>query len=194
MKMTKLEKCFVNRQKKAEKNISKVCTALEKIQIEAIKDVLEIGCGIGLVSAYLAREYGFHVYGTDFDTDEIQLAEEINEKIPKLHFQIEDASKLSFDDNSFDLLISQNVFHHIPNWRNAVIEIKRVLRPGGFLIWFDLIIPFLLKKIFNPITKNYGLYTKTDIFSEFERARFTIVQEDKVIHGPFGHYEMLIQV
>jgi len=49
MKMTKLEKRFVNRTKKGKNNIAKVRTSLEKIESERIKDVLEIGCGIGQV-------------------------------------------------------------------------------------------------------------------------------------------------
>ncbi len=47
-------------------------------------------------------------------------------------------SNLSFAPNRFDLMISQNVFHHIPNWPQAVEEIVRVLRPGGQLFWLDL--------------------------------------------------------
>jgi len=192
MKMSKLEKRFVNRRKKAQNNVNRIHNTLSKFNTENIKYVLEIGCGIGLVSAYLAHEHGFNVYGTDYDPDEIHLAKEFNRESEKLHFQVEDASKLSFADNSIDLLISQNVFHHIPNWVDAVAEIKRVLNLGGYLVWFDLVIPSLLKKIFSPITKNYGLYTISDIQSEFDKTGFNIIQQDKVVHGPFGHYEMVL--
>ena len=76
MKMTQLEKRLVNRRKKAENNIAKIQATLDKINSENIKDVLEIGCGIGLVSAYLAHECGLNVYGTDFDSEEIKIAKE----------------------------------------------------------------------------------------------------------------------
>ena len=82
MKMTKLEKRFVNRRKKAEKNIKRVGDGLKQIEVKNINSALEIGCGIGLVSAYLANQQGISVYGTDFDPDEIKPAKEINEEGP----------------------------------------------------------------------------------------------------------------
>ena len=124
MKMTKFEKRFVNRRKKAQKNIDKVEDTLRQINDNNIKDVLEIGCGIGLVSAYLAGQYGMNVYSIDIDPEEIKIAKELNKETHKLNYRIEDAGSLSFENNSFDLVISQYVFHHIPNWPNVVAEIK----------------------------------------------------------------------
>jgi SAM-dependent methyltransferase len=192
MKMTKLEKRFVNRRKKAENNVKKIQRIFEQINYENIKDVLEIGCGIGLVSAYLARQLGMMVYGTDFDPDEIQLAKEYNEGEPELHFQVEDATNLSFEDNRFNLVISQNVFHHIPDWPKAVAEIGRVLKPDGYLIWLDLILPIWLIKLFKPVTKNYGLCSLNDIQLEFDKAGFEIIQKQKLAHGPFKQYEIIV--
>jgi ubiquinone/menaquinone biosynthesis C-methylase UbiE len=193
MKMTQFEKRFVNRRKKAEHNINKIRTALDKIDSGKINNVLEIGCGIGLVSAYLASELGVHVYATDFDPDEIKLAQQLNTEKETLHFKVEDASKLSFPENSFDLVISQNVFHHIPDWQTAVSEIHRVLRPEGYFIWMDIVFPALLKKIFKPITKNYGLYTLSDIQSQFKNTGFEFIEEQKMIRGPFLHYETILR-
>ena len=192
--MTKLEKRFVNRRKKAENNIKKIQDALEKINSDSIKNALEIGCGIGLVSAYLANSFGMTVYGTDFDPDEIQMAKKINNEDSKLQFKVEDASNLSFVDNSFNLVISQNVFHHIPDWSKAVDEIARVLQSGGYLIWFDLVLPELVKKIFKPITKNYGIYTLDDILTKFDKVGFEIIQRQKLPHGPFKYYEMILRI
>ena len=192
MKMTKFEKRFVNRRKKAEKNIKRVGDKLKQINVKNINNALEIGCGIGLVSAYLANQHGITVYGTDFDPDEIKLAKEFNKEGAKLHFQVDDAVSLSFADDQFDLVISQNVFHHIPDWPKAVAEIRRVLQPGGYLIWQDLVFPTWLKKLFQPITKNYGLYTIHDIQTEFDKVGFEIVQKRKMVHGPFRHCELLL--
>jgi ubiquinone/menaquinone biosynthesis C-methylase UbiE len=192
--MTKFEKRFVNRRKKAENNIKKIEEALKKIKVENIKEVLEIGCGIGLVSAYLANQYNMTVYGTDFDPEEIQMAKEFCSGGPGLYFQVEDGAKLSFSDSCFDLVVSQNVFHHIPDWPKAVDEISRVLRPGGCLIWQDLVFPGWLKKLFKPVTKNYGLYTLTDVQSQFDQAGFKTVQKQTMIHGPFKHCELVLMI
>ncbi len=192
MKMTKFEKRFVNRREKAEKNIVRVRDRLAQIDSENFTHALEIGCGIGLVSAYLAKHYDMTVYGTDFDPEEIQLAKEMNERVPNLHFQVEDASNLSFEDNRFNLVVCQNAFHHMPGWPKAVAEIGRVLKPGGYLIWLDLILPIWLIKLFKPVTKNYGLCSLNDIQLEFDKAGFEIIQKQKLAHGPFKQYEMIV--
>jgi len=148
--MTKIEKRFVNRKKKAEGNIKKIQSAFLQIEIGKINTVLELGCGIGFVSSYLAETYNYNVYGTDYDAEQIQLANKLHPKYAHLHFQVEDAIKLSFEDSSIDLVFSQNVFHHIPRWKDAIKEISRVLCSGGYFIWLDLTFPKLIKDIFLP--------------------------------------------
>jgi SAM-dependent methyltransferase len=53
---------------------------------------------------------------------------------PNLNFQLEDGTQLSFQDNSFDLVYSISVIEHIHgNYADAVQEMVRVLKPGGYL-------------------------------------------------------------
>ena len=66
------------------------------------------------------------------------------------------------------------------------------LRPDGYLIWLDLVFSALLKKMFKSITKNYGVYTLNDIHSEFYKAGFKTVKKQKMVHGPFVHYEIVL--
>ena len=47
----------------------------------------------------------------------------------------EDAQQLSFDDCSFDLVTSNQVFEHVPNIDKCLTECKRVLKPGGILLF-----------------------------------------------------------
>jgi ubiquinone/menaquinone biosynthesis C-methylase UbiE len=193
MKMTRMEKQFVNRKKKSEMNIKKLDLALEYVDMEKIKTVLEIGCGIGFVSHYLAEKYNFIVYGTDYDVEQIQIANNMQPKIDRLSFQVEDAAKLSFGDASIDLVLSQNVFHHIPNWENAVQEITRVLSPGGYLVWLDLTFPGIVKNIFLPFVRNYGLYTAHDIEKAFKTHKFKKLYHERTVHGPFSQHHFVLQ-
>jgi hypothetical protein len=55
-----------------------------------------------------------------------------------------------------------------------------------------LVFSRLIKSLFKPLTKNYGLYTAEDIRIEFEKAGFKIVQTQKMAHGPFRYYEMVL--
>ena len=193
MAMTRIEKQFVNRDRKAERNIEKVRQCLEKLDSQKIHQVLELGCGTGAVSAYMASNYQMKVYGTDFDPEQIELAKKLFLEDDHLHFLVEDASNLNFELLSFDLVLSQNVFHHIPAWEIAVKEIVRVLRPGGYLIWLDLAFPRLIKDILQPFVKNYALYTMDEVQNSFMKNGLTQLFYERLAHGPFPHYQIIFQ-
>lgn len=53
---------------------------------------------------------------------------------PTLGYRCEDLSAQTFADGSFDLVVTQDVFEHLPNPGGAISEIARTLRPGGFHI------------------------------------------------------------
>ena len=193
MKMTNIEKRFVNRKKKSEGNIRKLESALKYVDMKKVNTVLELGCGIGFVSHYLAKTYNWKVYGTDYDDKQIQLANKLQTRIDHLSFQVEDAAKLSFEDSSMDLVLSQNVFHHIPNWENAIREIVRVLCSGGYLVWLDLTFPGIVKTIFLPFVKNYGLYTIDDIEKAFAFHGLKKLFHENLSHGPLTQHHYVLQ-
>ena len=193
MAMTKLEKQFVNQERKAKRNIKKVNQCLEQIDLQKIHQVLELGCGTGAVSAYLANNYQMNVYGTDFDPEQIEIAKKLFQENDHLHFMVEDASNLNFEFISFDLVLSQNVFHHIPAWETAVQEVVRVLRPGGYLIWLDLAFPRLIKYIVQPFVKNYAVYTFDDVKVSFANNGLKQLFYERFAHGPFTHHQIISQ-
>jgi len=75
------------------------------------------------------------VVGSEFMGDQCRAGELYN------GIRHEDALHLSFADNSFDLLISNDVFEHVPDIKQAFREASRILNPGGILLFsipFDL--------------------------------------------------------
>ena len=56
----------------------------------------------------------------------------------KVFFQVMDASAIALADDSVDAVFDFGIFHHIPNWRDCLGELKRVLKSGGELIMEDL--------------------------------------------------------
>jgi len=100
--------------------------------------VLEIGCGSGNGSRLLGRYYRLsHLFAVDIDRRMIRLARQKNCGRP-VHFLAMDASNLAFPENSFDAVFDFGMVHHIPNWRDCIRELRRVLKDGGELILEEL--------------------------------------------------------
>ena len=193
MEMTRFEKWFVNRNRKAQRNIARVRRRLAELPSDQIQNVLELGCGIGTVAAFLAKTYNMKVWGTDFDRKQIQIARERHRENEHLTYQVEDAAQLSFQDAQFDLVVSQNVFHHLSEWRTAAREVVRVLRPGGFLMWLDLVLPRWVVRLLQPLAKKYGLYCIEDVKRVFDQQGLELLFHHRQFHGPFSHHHMVWQ-
>ena len=88
--------------------------------------VLEVGCGTGTFTSFLAPAFPNL---TAIDVADV-LLEEAKKKIPGADFRNEDVHRMSFPDATFDLVAGCSVLHHL-DWDLAVREIARVLRPGG---------------------------------------------------------------
>lgn len=98
------------------------------------KKVLDIGCGSGIDAMEFARN-GADVTAVDITQNALNLTLELM-KETRTMFQVRLASadNLPFSDNTFDLIYSFGVLHHIPNIRDTLREVKRVLKPGGSIM------------------------------------------------------------
>ncbi|MFC1618801.1 class I SAM-dependent methyltransferase [Candidatus Neomarinimicrobiota bacterium] len=193
MKMTRMQKRFVNRQEKAKDQIAKVRQHLERPGMDTIHDVLELGCGIGVVTGWLAEAYSMNVHGTDVDPEQIETARQLQPETDRLHFSVEDAAHVSFDEASFDLVLSQFVFHHMADWAGVVGEAARVLRPGGYFMWLDVAFKKTTKRVISPFMKNFGIYTIEDARTAFETQGLVELHFESFKLGPFTFYDMLLQ-
>jgi len=180
MKMGKLEKKFVNSIKQAEKNKEIAERLFSQIELNNVKRVLEVGCGIGKLSSYLAKKYKWEVTGIDLDPEQVERARKDYKGIENLIFLEADATRLPFEDGEFDIILSFNVLHHIPYWNKALEEINRVLKSKGFYILNDLAFPEIIVRIFKNSFKNYfGIYTVDDIIGISKRVDFEVTYKEK---------------
>jgi len=193
MKMSRFEKFFVNREGKGRKNWEKVADRLQELNLNEIQDALEIGCGIGTVSANLANAYGMQVVGTDFDPAQIELALELHPALPNLSFRIEDAAGISFDDDSFDLVIAHNCFHHVPDWRAAMREIGRVLRPGGHLMWLDFVFARPIRLMLTSLRKNESFFSLDEVRTAFRSHSLSELQHQRMTMLLFAQHHFLLR-
>ncbi|MCR5094812.1 MAG: GNAT family N-acetyltransferase [Lachnospiraceae bacterium] len=96
------------------------------------KEVLELATGPGVIAKQVADEAG-RMVATDYS--EKMLAVARRGIVPEnLVFERADASALSYDDESFDVIIIANALHIIPQPEKVLSEIRRVLRKDGLLI------------------------------------------------------------
>jgi|SRR6266850_1819977 len=100
------------------------------------KHILEIGCGRGDFSIWLARKYpSATVTAIDFAESAINVAKLRREdRDANVRFEVGNAEFLSFAAGSFDLVISCECMEHVINPQKMADEIFRVLRPGGQFI------------------------------------------------------------
>jgi 2-polyprenyl-3-methyl-5-hydroxy-6-metoxy-1,4-benzoquinol methylase len=95
------------------------------------QDILEIGCGVGLVASHIAQS-GAKLSAIDLTNQAVEITRkrfEINNI--KGSIQQMDAESLQFKESSFDFIVSWGVIHHSGNMKEVLNEVHRVLRPGG---------------------------------------------------------------
>lgn len=110
----------------------------EQIDRLDAKDVLEIGCGKGFNSQFLAERYpNVKFTGVDLTPLHIKIAAKKAEKLNSLSFQAGDFNQLDFPDRSFDIVFAFECLCHAKQPQTPLAEIFRILRPGGQLIVFD---------------------------------------------------------
>ena len=96
------------------------------------KDVLEIATGPGLLAKHVAPA-AKHMIATDYSDG--MIAEAKKGAVPaNLTFEVADAMRLPYADDSFDTVLIANALHIVPDPIQVLREIDRVLRPDGLLI------------------------------------------------------------
>ncbi len=193
MKLGKIEKMFMLRQKHAKHGIEHVERLLKYVNLKENQNYLEVGCGNGHVCKHLARKYHLNAIGTDVDPEMIQFAKENIEDTLHILFLEMDATKMPFEDKEFDIVLSFGVMHHISNWEKALEEISRVLKSQGFLIFGDLAYSRVITRIFRPIAKNYGVYTIDNIINCLKRDNFKIIYKGGSKGVIMKYYDVVFQ-
>lgn len=109
---------------------------LAELESEPFNDLLDAGCGPGPMITLLYEKYPEkHYTGIDLTPEMIYQAQKKN--LPHTQFVVGDCENLPFEENSFDVIICANSFHHYPDPEAFFASVKRCLRPHGRLILRD---------------------------------------------------------
>jgi ubiquinone/menaquinone biosynthesis C-methylase UbiE len=115
------------------KTIEKLAKGLEG------KEVLDIGCGMGFRTVGIAKKGVKSVVGIDLDQDRIRQANNLARdlSIHNINFIFMNAQSLAFPDSSFDLVIADEMIHHVENLPKVIGEVSRVIKRGGIMVISD---------------------------------------------------------
>ncbi|MBE3128952.1 MAG: class I SAM-dependent methyltransferase [Actinobacteria bacterium] len=131
------------------------------------KNILDIGCGTGGVLREFIK-YGAkpkYLYGIDLLDDGIEIAKDIS---PNINFKCGNALNLPYKDEFFDIVVQFTVFTSILEddmRKNIAIEMLRVLKKEGIIIWYD----FSYDNPKNPDVKGIK---KKEIVNLFPNCKF----------------------
>jgi ubiquinone/menaquinone biosynthesis C-methylase UbiE len=104
--------------------------------VEEAQEVLDVGCGIGVGPAYIARRYGCRVMAVDLSAKMLAWAEQRarREGVSDLvSFRQADVRELPFEDDRFDAVLVESVLAFVEDQDRAIRELIRVTRPGGYV-------------------------------------------------------------
>jgi ubiquinone/menaquinone biosynthesis C-methylase UbiE len=113
---------------------------------------LEIGCGRGVGTQLI-----FEVFGAErvdaFDLDP-RMAEQARRRLARhggrARVWVGDATAIAAPDATYDAVFDFGIIHHIPRWRRALAEVRRVLKPGGRFYAEEILSGF----IHNPLARH----------------------------------------
>ena len=131
----------------------------EELQKEDYHDLLDCGCGTGpMISLLYEKDSTKHYTGIDITPRMIEVA--MAKNLTRTDWLVGDCENLPFDENSFDVIICSNSFHHYPNPQMFFDSVERVLRPGGRLILQDYTAPkpilWLMNHTEMPLVNLFG--------------------------------------
>ncbi len=117
-------------------------TLVERAGIRREHRVLDVCSGMGGPARWIAHNVGARVTGLDLTASRVAGATELT-RLARLDalvdFRQGSALAMPFDDASFDVLISEEAFAHVPDKPTLIAECARVVRPGGVVAFTDIL-------------------------------------------------------
>ena len=109
---------------------------VDRTRITPLSYVLDVGCGVGTTACHLARSMGCRVMGVDINPLMVERARQRANRFrltDLVEFQQADAIELPFENDSFNVVITESVTAFPKNKAMAIREYCRVTKPGGFI-------------------------------------------------------------
>jgi SAM-dependent methyltransferase len=149
---------------------------------------LEIGCGGGSLLHKL-KTSGLDIIGVETSPERIEESHRAYGPLPIQHIS---GSSLPFPDECFDMVLSFDVFEHIPDSDAHLAEVRRVLKPGGWYLlqtpnkWTNAIFETIRWRSFSKWKVDHcSLHSHTQLRDRLARHGFDVVFDDVKVVTPF---------
>jgi ubiquinone/menaquinone biosynthesis C-methylase UbiE len=161
---------------------------IDGLEVKEGWDLLDIGCGTGILFDLLRRRVGEKgtVTGVDFSI-QMALKAHRNFPFPNVNVVDGDVNLLPFRDNTFDMGISVRSFDDFPDKAKALSEIRRVLKPGSAFV----ILHLYSSKELSEVHHEMGGAVYDDVMPTKEEMQLLLQNggfNDIVVEDQPGHY------
>lgn len=154
-------------------------------------DVIELGSGGGAMAENILHSYpGIHrLTLTDFDGDMVEATAKRFAEHAHVSVEQADSTALPFADESFDFVLSFLMLHHVIDWEATIAEAKRVLRPGGVLVGYDLTKTMMAKVVHRLDGSPHRLISPSELTPRMNSVGFQRVQVRPSMAGHVMRFE-----
>ena len=174
-----------------------LASQIRNVWKEKPDSVLDFGCGSGLV-AFELRAHAGMIYGYDASQGMGHVFQEKREAFAadNVHFLTEEEMRKL----SYDVIFSSMVLHHIPDVEAEIAGLKRILKPGGRLIWIDLDAEDGSFHADDPDFLGHNGFERDEVKRILEGCGFrdismrTIYQAEKQVNGVAVPYSLFMAV
>lgn len=152
---------------------------------------LEIGCGRGIGTEIILERFGAdRVDAFDLDPSMVELARDRLASFgERVRVFAGDAARIDAPDETYDAVFDFGIIHHVPEWRDAVREVHRVLRPGGRFYSEEVLARFIHHPVWRRLLE-HPMHDRFDAhgFAEgLEAAGFTVRSQRELL-GQFAWF------
>lgn len=150
---------------------------------------LEVGCGGGYGLPLICELFGAdRVDGFDLDPRMVMLARSRQHRAhDRIHVWVGDAIAIAAADATYDAVFDFGIIHHIPDWRQPLREMFRVLKPGGRIYVEEVLVRFIRHPVVRRVLAHpmHDRFDAAQLESEVKRCGFTVTGRAEVF-GAFA--------
>ena len=121
----------------AQAQVDMITESLKWAGVDAMTRVVDVGCGIGGSSRFMAKKYGCQAEGVTLSPVQAARANTLSRQEglgDKARYQVADALNMPFENGAFDFVWSMESGEHMPDKKKFVNELARVCAPGGRIL------------------------------------------------------------